>query len=160
MVFPPWFPVTIWSSQAHRCTWPARVCLDREEHHGTIAPHTSSHLARPPRRQVPTNQPTAPPTAPSDSCYCLLVTYTWWRIHGECSCWWFDDLMCGFFWIQKRVNTTVEGFKCGNRVLGQIAGISMGVQIGISRDCGIHRLLALLSLTMPQTSLLPKKILA
>ena len=31
-------------------TWldaPARVCLGREERHGTIAPHTSSHLARP-----------------------------------------------------------------------------------------------------------------
>lgn len=43
-------------------------------------------------------------------------------------------------------------------LLGQIEGcISMGVQIGISRDCGIHGLLALPSLTMPQTSPFPKK---
>ena len=36
----------------------------------------------------------------SDSCYCLLVTYHRWRIHGEGSSmiWWFD--VC-FFWIQK-----------------------------------------------------------
>ena len=36
----------------------------------------------------------------SDSCYCLLVTYLV-KNTSECSCWWFDDLMCVFFGIQK-----------------------------------------------------------
>ena len=58
------------------------------------------------------------------------------------------------------MNTTVEGFKCGNRVLGQIAGINMWVQIGISRDCGIHRLLALLSLTNATHITFAEEILA
>ena len=158
MVFPPWFPVTIWSSQAH-------AAPDLLEFALTVR-NIMEPLPRIPRpilpdlhagRSQPTNGTTNGPIRflllPVG--YIHLVKNTWWM--QLLMIWWFD---VWFFWIQKRVNTTVEGFKCGNRVLGQIAGISMGVQIGISRDCGIHRLLALLSLTMPQTSLLPKKILA
>lgn len=169
------FPVAIcWEFPSTRCTAiaPARVCLDREEHHGTIAPHTSSHLARPPRRQR-SNQPTNgnsvthrwqvggtydmtfPYQIPVTACW----LHTWWRILVNAAV---DDLMiwCVFFWRQKGWIQQVEGFKCGIRVLGQMAALSMGVQIGISRDCGIHRLLALPSLTNATHITFAEEILA
>ena len=97
---------------------PARVCLDREEHHGTIAPHTLSHLARPPRRllrQPTKGQPTATAwhtqvaghggTYDMTFPYQIPVIACWLHTPGEeymviglKMIWWFD--VC-FFWRQK-----------------------------------------------------------
>lgn len=151
---------------------PNRTCSSLPWPWGTSWNHCPAYLVpscqTSPGRSQPTNQPTATAwhTGGTDDMtfpYQIPVTacwlHTWWRILVNAAV---DDLMiwCGFFWRQKGWIQQVQGFKCGNRVLGQMAALSMGVQIGISRDCGIHRLLALPSLTNATHITLAEEILA